>query len=165
MAILNSAGKREGVELTMGKMVHRGAGHRCGDGVAVSAATSPCWEKNSGGGQVGPELIKILSLPLIPCLAPWGLRELRVNPCLLRTVPRLVGLTWSFLRLEDYGVICLANQEICSCVNSSMAPHPLAGSQGWVGVPSRLLTSAQTRLQLLLQEVLTESQSKLLITP
>lgn len=165
MAILNSAGKREGVELTMGKMVHRRAGHRCGDGVAVSAATSPCWEKNSGGGQVGPELIKILSLPLIPCLAPWGLRELRVNPCLLRTVPRLVGLTWSFLRLEDYGVICLANQEICSCVNSSMAPHPLAGSQGWVGVPSRLLTSAQTRLQLLLQEVLTESQSKLLITP
>lgn len=132
MAILNSAGKREGVELTMGKMVHRGAGHRCGDGVAVSAATSPCWEKNSGGGQVGPELIKILSLPLIPCLAPWGLRELRVNPCLLRTVPKLVGLTWSFLRLEDYGVICLANQEICSCVNSSMAP-PSSGRKPGLG--------------------------------
>lgn len=101
MAILNSAGKREGVELTMGKMVHRGAGHRW-DGVAVSAATSPCWEKNSGGGQVGPELIKILSLPLIPCLAPWGLRELRVNPCLLRTVPSRQGLTgWADLVLSE----------------------------------------------------------------
>lgn len=110
MAILNSEGKREGVELTRGRMVHRGAGRGCRDGGAVSVATSPCWEKNSGGGRAGPKLAKILSMPLFPCPAPRGLRERRGNPCLRRRGCRS-----------------------CSCMDSSLAPPPSGRNPGLGG--------------------------------